>query len=449
MHHRFARTATTLTAISALVLLAGGCQSNGGPDDISGRYIAVLSDADLSATAFADGNLARPSADSQDAMTIIALPITPEPAPGTEVWETKFAQAPVSNSVMGPPAALAVNPAGNFAVVAETFGPAPAGATKLADLPSGEYVIPVDLTDPMNPKVLERVKVGKGPQSVDISPDGGLLAVGTKNPGNQIVIAPINNGEIGKPLGWPLMGLEDDRVAATCVAWHPTKPYLAVTVAEKNLVAFYEFTRDAEGAFGLKPWGQPVVVGKFPFHGKFSPDGEYFITTDLQWGSDVPGYLVGAGEGSLSVIKISTLPTGNHLDAMHQVVCSTPVGVSPECLAISPCGHYVATANLRRSMLPVSDPNMTGGSITLLSFDADTGMLSKLSETPIQAMPEGLTFDANGNYLVVSKFRSMEPDALDGELGFYKLIRGENATLRKVNYSVGTGVGPHGVVIVR
>lgn len=447
-----------------LVALAGtGCQSGFGttdptpptPQSISGRYIAVLSDADLAATGFADGMLSKPKADASDALTIIALPIAAEPTAGTPAWDTGYAQAPVSNSVMGPPTAITVSRDGSFAVVAETREqPAPT-AKRLSELPVGFAVTPIDLSDPMNPKVLPKVEVGKNPQSVDLSPDSKVLAVSTGQPGGQIVLAPVTGTSIGAPMAWPLMGMENDAVSANGIAWSPSGRFLAVTVADKNLVAFYEFSSDAKtGEFELAPFGRPVTVGKFPFHGKFTSDGNHFITTDLQWGADVKDYLIGAPEGTLSVIRLADqnskdLTLEQRVELIHQVVCTTTVGISPECLAISPDGKFVITANLRRSMLPAGDPGLIGGSLSLLSFDSSTGLLTKISETPIDAMPEGLTFDASGNNIVVSKFRSLNPSIVDGELDFYKLVRGSEPKLVKGDFSVGVGVGPHGVVIVR
>lgn len=462
MHPRL--TPFVVTPALLLAALAGtGCQSGFGttdptppsPQSITGRYIAVLSDADLSATGLADGTLSKPKADGADALTIISLPIASEPAVGAPAWDTGYAQAPVSNSVLGPPTAITVSRDGTFAVVAETREqPAPT-AKRLSELPVGFAVTPIDLSDPMNPKVLPKVEVGKGPQSVNLSPDSKVLAVSTGQPGGQIVLASVTGTTIGTPMAWPLMGMENDAVSASGIAWSPNGRFLAVTVADKNLVAFYEFSSDEKtGEFELAPFGRPVTVGKYPFHGKFTGDGNHFITTDLQWGAEVKGYLVGAPEGTLSVIRLASpdsekLSATERLELVHQVVCTTTVGISPECLAISPDSKFVITANLRRSMLPAGDPGLVGGSLSLLSFDASSGLLTKLSETPIDAMPEGLTFDASGNNLVVSKFRSLNPAVIDGELDFYKLVRGSEPKLVKGDFSVGVGVGPHGVVIVR
>jgi len=459
----FTAAAYALT-IASLLAVAGGCQSGAGgagsgdgstdarppaPGDITGRYIAVVTDADLAATALVDGLLSRPKQNESDALTIVRLPIASEPSSGSTLWDTGFAQAAVSSSVTAPPSCVAVSTDGRFAVVAETRGPAPAGAQRIGDLPEGTRVTTIDLSDPMQPRVIAKVEVGRLPTSVAISPDGAVLAVATSKPGGQIVLASINNMAVAAPFAWPLLGMEDDAASATGVAWHPAGNYLAVMVAGKDLVAFYEFRTDAStGDLMLRPWGTPVVVGNFPFHGKFSPCGRYFLTSNLQWNNASTDYLTSAGDGTVSVIKLSTLGAEGK-DALHQVVSSAAVGMSPQCITISADGKFVITANLRRSMMPAGQANLLGGSLSLLGFDAETGVLTPLGETEVNAMPEGVTFDADGTHVIVSKFRSLDPRAIDGELDFYKLVRGSTPRLIKGDFSVSVGVGPHGVVIVR
>ncbi len=457
------RRVVAVSMPALLALLAGGlggCQvAPSGPprvDQISGKYIAVICDADMGAEAFYDGNLNRPRMDASDTMTVLDLPISTQPSAGTDRWNTGFAQFPVSNSVMGPPVALAVSPDGTQAFVVESRGPAGPGATKIGDLPPGDKVTSIDLSNPMNPTDPVQVEVGTMPMSVDVHPMGDLLAVTTARPGQQLVLVPVANRVMGQAMGWPLLGIDDANAAATSATWSPNGRYLAVTLPDRNQVVFYEFSRTgSNGEWGLAPYGAPVSVGKYPFHGKWSPDGRFFITTDLHWGSDVEGYLLGAPPGTLSVIRISDSPsavmTDGSIDAtvQHQVVSTAQVGISPEGLAISPDGRYVVTSNLRRSMKPGGgEPGMMGGSISLLSMGSG-GVLTNHGEVEINAMPEGIAFDAAGRHVLVTQFRSNEPGAVDGEMAFYRLDRTNPPQLVPGQELIGVGVGPHGVIIVR
>lgn len=445
------------TSPLALMMLSGCAQSVTAPrpDEITGRYVAVMCDADMTWSAFDSGALGERS-NQQDSVTVISLPLAPPPSEEAPTWQTTVAQAAVSNSAMGPPVSMTVTRDGNRAFVCETRGPAPAGATRLQDLPIGSTLTAVDLSDPAHPKVLDHKRVGDEPTGCDVHPDGAFVAVVTRDPGGQLVLVPTSaEAPLGGPVAWPLIGVAKD-ARPTCVQWHPDGRHLAVTLPQSNQVVFYEFTPDrGDGAMGLAPWGEAVTVGKYPASGRFTPDGRHFVTNDLQWGPDVEGFMAGAPEGQLSVIELSTNPTAftaegaiDNSRVIHSVVSTATVGVSPESMAISPDGRYVVTGNLKGSYLGSDNARATpGGSLTLLRLDA--GELTPLGDYPINAMPEGLAFDASGDHVVVSAFRSFDPGAMDGELAFFKLSRGRNARLIPADFHVGVGRGPHGVLIVR
>lgn len=436
-------------ALSALV----GCQSGGtGPGDVSGRYILSLCDADMPATAFVDNLLGARNPEDKDMVTLIGLPM----ADGKDDrYVTPYAQIPVSNSVIGPPQAVAVTMDGRWAYIVENHGPAPMNATTTDDLPIGNKLTRLDLTDPMAPVEAGVATVGNEPMAVDISPDGQYLCVVTKENRKQISIIPISEGGMGEALDWPLIGLDDDgNTVPSCVVWHPSGEFIAVTVPNTNQVVFYRVTRGA-GSIGLIAWGEPVRVGQYPYSGRFTPDGRFFITTDMQWGQEVPGMFIEPPQGQLSVIRFNAAAPeategGAPAPVTHEVVAAAPVGVNPEGLAISPDGSMVVTANLIRSFLPETDPRVTrGGSLSLLSMDRSTGTLTPIEEYPINSMPVGLSFDAKGNFVVVSQFRSFDPAVVTGELAFFAVRGGSRPSLEKADFWVGVGKGPHGVLIVR
>ncbi|MFN0010106.1 MAG: hypothetical protein ACKVS8_00530 [Phycisphaerales bacterium] len=454
----------------------GGCAADTSAPttgQITGRYIAVLCDGDMTATAFADEMLA-PRPGAKDVLTVVPLPIADPDGVDAIKWQTSVTQIPVSNSVGGPPVSVAASPDGTRVYAVESKGPAGPGATRMSDLPVGRLLTSVCMDDPAAPHLIQSIEVGDEPMSVDVHPDGDLVAVATRSVGGQIVIVPTDNEDgFGEPMRFPLVGLDRSNARPSCIAWHPDGNHFAVTLPETNEVAFFEFRRTAvDGGPGIAPWGEPVQVGKFPFSGRFSPDGRFFITSDLHWGPDVEGFLAGAPEGTLSAIRVSRVPTcvvpavneytasgslirseDGRVDlglAVHEVVSTAVVGISPESMAISPDGKFIATANIRRAFLKDGDTRQTrGGSLSLVGFNTSTGELTNHGELDIPAMPEGLAFDASGKHLVVSQFMSFEPGAVDGELSFYKLIRTNPPTLLPADFYVGVGIGPHGVVIVR
>lgn len=419
--------------------MLGGCAGKPtGPGDVAGRYIVAVCDADMAATAFSTGDLGERPMDSRDTLTVVALPLK-EP-------QTEFAQVEVSNSALGPPMMLDVSRDGRLAFVVESRKPAEPGARSLSELPVGENLAIVDLSTPMSPRLIGTVYVGEEPTAVAVHPGENLVAVVNRTPRQQIVMLPFNpDGQIsGEPMAWPMFGLDDDSARATCIAWRPQGDAIAVTLPERNEVMFYRFRMAEDGAATLLPWGKPVAVGKFPYSGAFTPDGKFFISTDLQWGADVDGFNVGAPAGQLTSIRVEENGT-------HRVVSTAGVGISPEGLAISNDGRMVATSNLLRSFLPDGDPRATReGSLSLLTFSPATGELTLAGEFPINAMPAGITFDSKDQFLAVTQFRSFDPAATTGELSFWRVNRdGATPTLEQMDFFVGLGQGPHGVLIIR
>lgn len=451
----FARSARValLTAGVAAGLSGGGCAGtreskmfdrDAEPGDVAGRMIVTISDADMTATAFADDNLSVPGDGARDTLTVIGMPIV-EP-------QTAFAQVAVSNSVLGPPQALSVNSAGSTAFVCESRGQVPSGGSTFKDIPQGTLLQMVSLADPMNPVLVSSAYVGPNPSACDVSPDGTMVAVVTRKAREQLVIVPIEGGALGTPMQWELLGIDDSEASATSVSWDPTGRLLAVCLPARDEVMFYEFARVDDG-LAISPFGAPVKVGKYPFHGRWTPDGKHFITTDLQWqtGSDL--HLLEAGPGTVSVIAVDRGEDTASDRHLHMVVSTATVGVSPEGLAISPDGKYVVTANLKKSFLPEGDSRLESGSLTLLSLDAQSGTLTPRGEYELGGMPEGISFDAKGNFVVVTLFRSLDPQAMDGELAFWRLNphggADKSPILEQGKFWVGVGRGPHGVLIVR
>lgn len=452
------RTCSSVAAAALALASAAlvGCSGGMEPSDVSGRYILSISDADMPATAIFDGNLS-PGAGTEsagkDSLTTISLPIADKK---DREYVTPYAQIfGVSNSVIGPPQAVAVTRDGTRAYVVESRGPAGAGATSTDDLPMGRTLTAINLSDPMHPVIAGTVEVGSEPLGVDVDPSGEMVAVITSQARQQIVLIAATSGGMGEPLGFPVMGLDtDENVVATSVQWHPSGKYLAVTLAARNQVVFYKFSRDADGSMALSPWGAPVTVGRFPYSGRFTPDGKFYIAANMEWDMNVENSFVQSPAGNLSVVRFDEVGAaaspGAPAVAAHQVVSTVPVGVNPEGLAISPDGTLVVTSNFQRTFLPSDDARVTReGSLSLLKLDGSSGKLSPVGEYPIQGMPAGLSFDARGGFVVVTQFRSFDPAAVDGMLVFWKVRGGGSPSLERAPFTVGVGKGPHGVLIIR
>lgn len=474
----------TSTVVRALLCTAGvcaaltlaGCKGSGrsssnnsesaatGAVDIAGRYIVAVCDTDMNESTLMTRELGPINPLSRDALTIIPLPI--------EGKTTPFSMSHVSNSALGPPRCLAVSPNGSTLYAVEMRGEAPENARTLDDLPPGQYLTVVDARNPLAAEVVQHLYVGTEPSSVAVNTRGDLLAITTNTPGQQLVIARLINGRVEvntdqspKILAWPLFGLDGaEDLRPSSVEWlpeagnsnNPGGGTLAVTIPERNQVMFYRITLGADEELTLAPWDNPVQVGKYPYSGVFTPDGKYFIVSNMGWGQDIAGFTVGAAPGVVSVVRVGsgerkegqTLITGSP----HEVVSSATVGVSPEGLAISPNGRLIVTANLRHSNdgASLDEGSLRGGSLSLLTLDAN-GQLKLIDEYPINAVPAGVTFDASGEKVGVTQFRSFDTAAIDGEISFWGVERARSSTprLENLKYYVGLGKGPHAVQIVR
>jgi hypothetical protein len=246
--------------------------------NLKGKYLVAISDGDFFASTCGNGRIPS-TGDSryQDALTSIPLPFN----------QKTMVSLNVSNSVNGPPEALAVSPDGKTAFVVDYVGERGAGATTNKDLPPGRSLTMVDFTNPIKPQVLDRKNVGLFSESVDVHASGRWVVIATDSSQSEVLqLVPIVNSRLGKPINISLDSLDiptaPGLLNASYAEWHPSGRYLALNLYHQNRIVFLEFVEDrASGKVSLVPWGNPVTVGNDPHSRRFTPDGRYFITADF------------------------------------------------------------------------------------------------------------------------------------------------------------------------
>lgn len=435
-------------AVSTNTVLAQSPPPRFAPLDFQGRALVVVSDADMLASAYVDGRLG-PIAGS-DALSVIAL--------GRHPRDLSAAAVPVSNSVAGPPVAVAVTPDGRYAIVVETFAPRPPGKVdaKFAELRFGNRIQVIDLSDFARPSVVQTLEGPVRPDSVSISPDGSTVAVAL-NPNGEgactpLVLYPFRAGRLGAPVAPSIPGwrLGERLIHAE---FHPTQPVLALLNETQAELSFVQVT--GEGANqALQPWGNTVRIEKAPYMVRFTPDGRHAIVNALYWGADVQGTWNEAPRGSVVSVRIDArkAPDGS---AVHALVSRAMTGVSPEGLAVSPDGTLVATTNLERSYLPLDDPRQTFfSSITLLRLDPRTGTLTRIADYAHDGiLPEAAVFDASSRFLAVATFDQFDDRRGGGAVDFWRIARDaldpERLELVKTGYSIPVARGAHSMLLVR
>ena len=423
-------------ALSAAVLASGSLMANEITHlpGLEGQAIVAISDGDMLSSAYVNGQLG--PRESADALSVLTLE------------DMSVASVPVSNSVAGAPTAVAVTPDGRFAIVSESFGPRPEDGQTFRDLPIGTQLTLVDLSDLSNPTVADTADVGNRLDGLSISPDGSLVAVALhQTDGRGLAFVELNDGALGAVSHANLPAIADTQ-RISHVQWHPTLDFIAIHTVDQAVVHFARVLRDG-GTVTLEPWGNPVLTSKYPFMGRFTPDGSHYLTANLFWGPDVPGIWTEAVDGDVMSIRFDAEGAGDN-GPRHLIVGRAGTGASPEGVAISPDGEWAVTTNLEVSYAPADDPRHTPySSLTLIDIDRETGTLKTVGTYYFDGiLPEAATFDASGGYVAVVNYDQHVGGVTGGSIDFWRLVEGDDPKLVQTRLSVPVQHGPHSMALV-
>ncbi|MFM7423551.1 MAG: beta-propeller fold lactonase family protein [Elainella sp.] len=440
-----------LLSLTGFVLIIGlGCQASqllGAQTGAApqGRYLLALSDVDMVATAYEDGNLGAAVPNAQDTLAIAKLPFGNNAKPEATI--------PASNSVFSPPAVMDITPNGQLAMVVETWQPRSPQATKLSDLVQGNKLRAFDLTNPNQPRLVSEVEVPQQSQAIQANPSGDLAVITGFDLANGLTFVPIRNNRLGTPQTFPFPELlprpDLPLDGAIFVQWHPSGRYVVVNFNVRSQVIFYEVLRTATGSVsGLRQWGNTVRVNKFPMSGRFTPDGRYYITSDLQWGPDVPGFF-NVNQGLLTTIRVAT-PDAPADKAQHFTVAVVEGGLASESIAISPDGQFLVVSSMRNTGKLKSDPIYNPeASLGLYQINPETGVIDKIGEWSFEAtLPQGLAFDASGSFVFVG-VNTYNDNPMQGGVEVWQLHRGAKASLERMNTTIRLPRGVHTLSLIR
>lgn len=423
-------------ALLTMATSAGAQEAGDQPlRGVAASRIVTVSDGDFLASTYGDANLA-PYGRYQDVLTVL-----------TRRGDRFEPQAiSVSNSVSAAPEVLAVAPDGRTFYVVDRQAPPTPGARTTADLAAGRTLTAVQTGSDGRLSVLATRQVAPSSEALAINADGSWLAiVGNEERRSVITLVPLTDGVPGEPViidaGELGLGVEGTGprggMLLTNVQWRADGTVLAINDAGRNRIAFFRFTDGATPR--LVPWGDPVTTGRDPFVGRFSADGRFYITSE--WGRDFAGRdlnsRIPTTPGTLGVTRLSD-------DGRHARVGETRVGNSPEGIAISPDGRLIATVNMRSTAFPTDAQRFTReASVSLVSFDPESGALSNWGETFFEGvLPEGASFDATGEYLLVTVFQGHQGQRDQSGLAVFR-VEAKNGRMSLVEQ--GRHALPHGV----
>ena len=381
------------------------------------QRLLVLTDADMAATAYADGRLA-PRGDLSDALVVLGDPVA---GPGSR-------QAiPASNSVMGWPGAMTAAPDGRHAYVVETRGPIDRGVERLdntfADMPEGERLTTIDLD---SGEVVDTRPVCRRPNAVDIAPSGDWLLVACGVHEGELAVVTLDAGRPARVQRFDLHlpgisarpGIDDGLSYARI---HPDGT--AAGIIQANLgVSLVRFRLDADGIPEAASAEPPRLEGDWLTAGRWTRTGGHFLVADVRWGPSPAGALF-VRDGAIHSFALS--PS----DESRGIVSSARVSKSPEGFELNRTGDLLVAVNMERTYLPGGPfalaPGRSAASLSLVSIDAATGMLETLDE-PVGfhgVLPEDAVFDRDGDRVAVAVFQDHDDPASDGWVEIFALDR--------------------------
>lgn len=405
--------------------------------DFQGQFLAA-SDADMIATAYADGILNKENG-IEDSLMCVQI------ENGIPIIKNKVH---ASHSVISWPAVLEWNPLKRYAYVAETRGTQDGKKNKMDDVyqefPQGKRISVIDYSIADQPKIIQDTVVGINLQNVSINNNGTLLAAGSNEKGKELLIATLKDGLINMTYYFsePEIDYANERDAGfRTVEFHPTKNIVGVNLNGKS-VAFYEINL-TQASVAIQKIGPTLEAGKKISVGNWHPSGKYFLVSDVGWGNGSAGFVLN-GKGKLISIKFDE-------NGGHQIASKVKVGLSPEGFDISPDGHYAITVNMRRTYLPKKFwfiPARKKASLSLVKIDANTGHLSRVGKAYgfKGALPEDAIFDAQSNSIAVAIYHKQ--DAEKPKYGWIDFWEIQKEQLVKTNTQLKVTRGVHNLLLI-
>jgi len=298
------------------------------------------------------------------------------------------ASLPLTNSLLGPPTNLQITPDGKLGLVANSVNNVQDGSAWKTAPDDKLYVI--DLTA-SPPKLIDTVTVGKQPSGLMVSHKGDLALIGNRA-GKSVSVISIQGTSVKAVGEVPL----DNEVASVAITPDGKRAFALMNLVNKVGV----LSIDGQKVSYDKSLDIPVAFN--PYNLDVTPDGKYVVVS-----------CTGA-QGINGDTEATIDATGAH---PHVVALMTP-GTGPEGFAISSNGHWAAAPLIEGSgAKPTAWNYVKGGHAALLSVGAG-GTLSVANKAPIGALPEGIAFSPNSEYVYVGNY-------IDKNLQIFRITGGK------------------------
>ena len=303
----------------------------------------------------------------------------PEPAPRDSLVVLDASRFPpvvkatvdvgLEHTVQGPPQAVAITPDGKLAIVAAPTRYDYAAKKELFD----NFLQVVDLAA-QPPAVITKVDVGGHPNGLSINREGTLLLAAAHDGTVKVLTI---EGKVLKLVGSVKVG--EKRMSGVSFT-HDGK---AAIVA----------LRDENGASVLSVDGNSVALtkeristGVNPYAIDISSDGRWAVIGNTGTARTVDDADV------VTLVDVSKRP----FRAVQQI----SVSATPEGIAISPDGRWIAVSSMAGSNLLITDPGRRKlGTVSL--FEIRDGTATKVNEIPGGEAAQGVVFSEDSKTVIV------------------------------------------------
>jgi DNA-binding beta-propeller fold protein YncE len=350
MSHRISRACGVLPALAALPLLSS----------LAVAQIAVS--ANDNKVVNVDGRNVVVENPPADTATILDLGVSPPRVIG----EVK---APAS--VVGVPQSVAIAPDESIALVTAAMKVDPADAKKT--VPDNKLTV-IDLKA-APPAVIATLEVGAGPSGISFSPDGKLVLVANRSEGTVSVLTV--SGKALSPAGKIDFG--NPKSGPSHVAFLPDGRRALVTRDGDHRVSVLSV--DGSKVEDTKRY---MVGGIRPYSLEISSKGDVAV-----FGNQ------GGGQGDLDVINVVDLKSNP-----PRIVDTISVGQTPEGIAMSRDGQYVAVTIMNGSQRPKSHPAYNDFGLVKI-FRIDGSKLTQVAEAKVGHWCQGAVWSRDNKTLLV------------------------------------------------
>ena len=298
------------------------------------------------------------------------------------------ASLPLMNSLLGPPTNLQITPDGKLGLVANSMVVNQDGNAWKATPDNKLFVIDLAANPP---KLADTVTVGMQPSGMAISNKGDLALIANRA-GKSVSVLSIENGTV-KSLGdVPL----EQEAAAVVIAPDGKRAFVCLNMVNKIAV----LSIDGQKVTYDKPLDIPSAIN--PFNIDITPDGKYVVASNT------------GGMKDNADAEVVIEATGAH---PHVIDIMSP-GNGPEGFAIAPNGKTAAAPLLLGSGAKPSDWFKTkNGELVVMSI-APNGKLTITGKAPLGAVPEGIVYSPNSEYIYVGNY-------VDQDLQVFRLANGK------------------------